>query len=122
MVGCGSTNQTVERSAVTGAASAAGIGLAEIVAPNSNIAKVAGGAGGALLSTLALGEDKTVYDRGYQEGKEQGESDSAKRHYWMQQDGQSSHVGKQVYYTFPAPPAKDGTKEVPHKITVPVVE
>ena len=87
---------------------------------------VAGAAGGALLTTLALGKDKKVEQAGYQAGYQQSQSDSIKREYWLRQDRERAGDGSGSlgYYSLPAPDDDplSGVKRVPHQIVVPGVE
>jgi len=124
LVGCTTTeSSTTQRAVATGAGAAAGYGIAKAAAPNNTAAQAGAAAGGALVTGMLLGEDKAARAEGFKDGYEQGQSDAIKRHYWMEQDWNSRQTGKKVYYTMPGPTQdEDGTRLVPHKVTVPVTE
>lgn len=65
---------------------------------------------------------KSQYARGY----DRGSSDATKRHYWITQNAQRAEENKSNqtpplrYYAVPAPEARDGSKQVPSEVYIPV--
>jgi len=129
--GAGCASSTVKRAGIVTAATAAG-GLAGYHLGDEKPAAVAmGAAGGALLTSLVMGEDDETLQKGFDGGYVQGQSDAIKRHYWMRQDlerrkkpaNKSQEEGTPVVYVMPGPEITvDGKKIAPHKVAVRDVE
>jgi hypothetical protein len=125
VTGCAPTaeNSNLERSGEVAAGAALGAGVGLALKPGSTTAALIGGAVGAGATLLALGPDRKAEQAGYEEGYDQASSDSIKRHYWLQQGLQRfiNNGGQTTYYTFQGPQQDaDGTKYVPHPVTVPI--
>jgi hypothetical protein len=128
LTGCSSTAQ---RSAIIGGSSAAGAAGGYLLERNgSTKAKVLGAAGGALvggaLSTLALGDDKNVYQRGVDDGYIQASSDDAKKLYFAKQALEkkaTAGTGSLRYYSFEDEgTTSDGRKLAPENVAIPIYE
>ncbi len=124
--GCSSTQQ---RGGITALGAAAGGSGAYMLARGKSSGEAAaytaaGAAGGALLTSLALGKDKEAIAEGYQAGYQQAQSDSIKREYWLRQEAERREdgSGRTSYYTLPVQDDTGGVSRVPHTVTVPVVE
>ena len=124
--GCSSTTQRAGLALLGGAAGGA-IGK---VVDGSPLAIAGGAAAGAGLAVMAMGEDKTVKQAGFDQGYTQGQADAIKRQYWLRQalereknPDASTEEGERVYYEVPGPTlTADGKQLEPHKIFVPIVE
>lgn len=126
--GCTSTNK---RSALLGAGTAAGASIGYAVSDDDNkaLGTAAGAVGGALLTSVALGEDPEVYQRGVDEGYMLGSADSAKRLYWAKQDLERQRAaagagsgGVRYYVWEDEGIASDGRKLAPERVAVPIFE
>lgn len=116
---------TLKRSATTTAGAAFGGMAGYLLSDKDPLMTGVGALAGAAVTSLAQGEDKETLQKGFVKGYEKASSDSIKRHYWMLQDLQmkDSLAGDISYYTVPAQLQKpDGTKLVPHSVTIPIVE
>ncbi len=126
--GCSSTQQRAGTIAAGGAA--AGGTAAALTHGKKNSGAISAGAAvaGAGATALLLGPDEEVYQGGYRDGYEMGQSEAIKRQYWMQQGmqrwGASNQTGVVTnYYTVPGPQTRaDGQTLVPHEVTISVVE
>jgi hypothetical protein len=93
--------------------------------------------GGALLTSLALGEDTELAQRKLDEGYMLGSADAAKRLYWAKQDierqkaelaasnayGGTAGGGSVRYYVWEDEGlASDGRKLAPERVAVPIYE
>ena len=127
VTGCAPTaqNSNLERAGLVTAGAAVGAGVGLALKPHSTTAALIGGAVGAGATLLALGPDKKAEQAGYDEGYDQASSDAIKRHYWLQQGLERfmNNGGTTSYYTFQGPEQEnDGTKYVPHPVTVPIIQ
>jgi hypothetical protein len=130
VVGAGCTS-TSKRTAILGGGTAAGAGIGYALADDDNKAAgtAIGAVGGALATSLALGEDREVYQRGLDEGYMLGSADSAKRLYWAKQDleRQRANIGAgngavRYYVWEDEGMASDGRKLAPERVAVPIYE
>lgn len=124
--GCTSTSK---RTALLGAGTAAGAGIGYAVSDDKAVGTAAGAVGGALLTSIALGEDPEVFQRGLDEGYMLGSADSVKRLYWAKQDLERQRAaigfgaGAVRYYVWEDEGmASDGRKLAPERVAVPVFE
>lgn len=120
---------TLQRGLVTTAGTAIGAGGGYLLGKDKSSEEAAlytavGGAGGALLTSLAQGKDQKAVAEGYQAGYQQAQSDSIKRQYWLRQSAEKTgdNSGRLSYYTLPVQNDLGDVKRVPHTVTVPVVE
>lgn len=126
--GCSST---AKRTAIMTGGTAAGAGIGYAVADDDHKAAgtAIGAVGGALATSIALGEDREVYQRGLDEGYMLGSADSVKRLYWAKQDleRQRASVGSgngtvRYYVWEDEGMASDGRKLAPERVAVPIYE
>jgi hypothetical protein len=127
--GCSSqsVSSTVRRTGAL-ALGAAGGGLAgHMMNPNNPTAGVLGAVAGTAVTGLALGEDESVRQQGFDAGYVHGQSDAIKRQYFLrralEEKPSNSTGGETVYYVMPGPETTvDGRKLEPHQVAVRVVE
>ncbi len=129
--GCASTNprQNAQRvgggMALAGAAGGALVGNA--IKKGSPTAIAAGTVAGLGAGALAGAAYSNGVNGAYDEGYVQGQSDNIKRTWWILQNArvgnQQEGQGRRVFYTVPAATeTEDGRKQVPHTVTVPIIE
>ncbi|MFA5265281.1 MAG: hypothetical protein WC378_15770 [Opitutaceae bacterium] len=128
LTGCSTAPSTARRAgAVALGASVAGLAAHEVSGGNA-AATGLGAAGGALLTHLALGQDRSVMQAGFDQGYLQGQSDAIKRQYFLRQEMERKPLtapreGETVIYSIPLPAtAEDGSKRAPASVAVRVVE
>jgi hypothetical protein len=83
--GCTVAPSTAKRSALLGLGAAAGGLAAYEISDGKPLPSALGAVGGAVLGNLALGDDKELKQRGFEEGYMQGQSDAIKRQYFLRQ-------------------------------------
>jgi hypothetical protein len=117
----------------TAGGSAAGAATGAFVgskASNNPVAPVIGAAGGAAIggigTILAINSVKSGQRKQFQQGYDQGASDSVKRQYWILQNLRKSKQEpsyRQTYYRFTiAPDPNAPVKTVPREIAIPIYE
>jgi hypothetical protein len=112
------------------AAGAAAGGLIGSKASNNPVAPVIGAAGGAAIggfgTILAINSVKAGQRKQFQQGYDQGASDTVKRQYWILQNlrkGKQEPAYRQTYYRFSIPPDPNApVKTVPRDIAIPIYE
>jgi hypothetical protein len=112
------------------AAGAAAGGLIGSGASNNPVAPVIGAAGGAAIggigTILAINSVKGGQRKQFQQGYDQGASDSVKRRYWILQNlrkGKQEPSYRLTYYRFTIPPDPNApVKTVPQDIAIPIYE
>jgi hypothetical protein len=112
------------------AAGAAAGGLIGSKASNNPVAPVIGAAGGAAIegigTILAINSVKTGQRKQFQQGYDQGASDTVKRQYWILQNlrkGKPQPSYRLTYYRFTIPPDPNApVKTVPQDIAIPIYE
>jgi hypothetical protein len=127
LAGC--TTDDLRQAAIIGGGAAGGAAIGNSLGQgkkNQALYAAGGGAAGAAVGAIVAGPNKDYGNRRFQEGYDQAQSDDVKSLYWMKQDlerGSQYQGGRQVYYALPSQdPAPDGTRTVPHKVVVPIVE
>ena len=117
----------------TAGGSAAGAAAGAFVgskASNNPVAPVIGAAGGAAIggigTILAINSVKAGHRKQFQQGYDQGASDSVKRQYWILQNlqkGKQQPAYRMTYYRFTIPPDPTApVKTVPRDIAIPIYE
>ncbi len=126
--GCGIAPSTARRAGTVAlGASAAGLAAHELSGGDAAITGF-GAVGGALFTNLALSQDRTVMQAGFDQGYLQGQSDAIKRQYFLRQALERKPLsevreGERVTYLIPLPATTDdGSKLAPVKKAVRVVE
>ena len=112
------------------AAGAAAGGLIGSKASNNPAAPIIGAAGGAAIggigTILAINSVKAGQRKQFQQGYDQGASDTVKRQYWILQNlrkGKQEPTYRQTYYRFTIPPDPNApVKTVPRDIAIPIYE
>jgi hypothetical protein len=125
----GCTTDDLRQAAIIGGGGAGGAAIGNALGhdkKNQALYAAGGGAAGAAVGAIVAGPNKSYGERRYQEGYDQAQSNDVKSLYWMKVDlerGNQYQGGRQVYYGLPSQDvAPDGTKYVPHKVVVPIVE
>lgn len=127
-VGCQRVSSTARRGTVVGLGAGAAGAASYYAFDKKPEAALAGAAGGALLTHMALGEDPELLQRGFDQGYLQGQSDAIKRQYFLRLAEEARPFGNQadgrpVSYFLPGPElGPDGTKKEPHLLELRVVE
>lgn len=127
--GCSVSSSTARRAGLIGLGGAGG-GMAGYAIGNKDpVTSAAGAVAGAALTHLALGEDPSVRQLGFDEGYVHGQSDAIKRQYFLRHVREAEPPtppdggGETVYYLMPGPEVtSDGRKLEPHQVAVRVVE
>ena len=99
-------------------------------ASNNPAAPVIGAAGGAAIggigTILAINSVKAGQRKQFQQGYDQGASDTVKRQYWILQNlrkGKQEPAYRLTYYRFTIPPDPNApVKTVPRDIAIPIYE
>jgi hypothetical protein len=127
LAGCSADD--LRQTAIIGGGGAGGAAIGDAIGhgkKNEGLYAAGGGAVGAGIGAIVAGPNKEYGNRRYQEGYDQASTNDVKSLYWMKQDlekGSQYQGGRQVYYALPSQdPSPDGTKTVPHKVVVPIVE
>ncbi len=97
---------------------------------NNPVAPVIGAASGAAIggigTILAINSAKAGQRKQFQQGYDQGASDTVKRQYWVLQNLQKEKEDpayRLTYYRFTIPPDPDASiRTVPHHVTIPIYE
>ena len=113
----------------TAGGSAAG-GLVGQNVSGSPAAPIIGAASGAAIggigTILAINSAKAGQRKQFQQGYDQGASDTVKRQYWILQNLQKEKqepAYRLTYYRFTIPPDPDASiRTVPHHVTIPIYE
>ena len=117
----------------TAGGSAAGAAAGAFVgskASSNPVAPVIGAAGGAAVggigTILAINSVKAGQKKQFQQGYDQGTSDTVKRQYWILQNlqkGKKEPAYRLTYYRFTIPPDPNApVKTVPRDIAIPIYE
>jgi phage tail tape-measure protein len=113
----------------TAGGSAAGAAAGAFVgskASNNPVAPVIGAAVGGIGTILAINSVKAGQKKQFQQGYDQGASDTVKRQYWILQNvhkGKSEPAYRLTYYRFTIPPDPNApVKTVPQDIAIPLYE
>jgi hypothetical protein len=117
----------------TAGGSAAGAAAGGLVGQNvsgSPAAPIIGAASGAAIggigTILAINSAKAGQRKQFQQGYDQGASDTVKRQYWILQNLQKEKqepAYRLTYYRFTIPPDPDASiRTVPHHVTIPIYE
>ncbi|MGB7791656.1 MAG: hypothetical protein WBL39_10615, partial [Terrimicrobiaceae bacterium] len=112
------------------AAGAAAGAFAGSKASSNPVAPVIGAAGGAAVggigTILAINSVKAGQKKQFQQGYDQGTSDTVKRQYWILQHlqkGKKEPAYRLTYYLFTIPPDPNApVKTVPRDIAIPIYE
>ncbi len=105
-------------------------GLVGSKASNNPTAPIIGAASGAAIgglgTLLAINSAKSGQRKQFQQGYDQGASDTVKRQYWVLQNlqnGKPEPAYRLTYYRFTVPPDPSApVKTVPRDIAIPIYE
>jgi phage tail tape-measure protein len=113
----------------TAGGSAAGAAAGAFVgskASNNPAAPVIGAASGGIGTILAINSVKAGQRKQFQQGYDQGASDTVKRQYWILQNlqkGKQEPAYRLTYYRFTIPPDSNASvKTVPREVAIPIYE
>jgi hypothetical protein len=113
----------------TAGGSAAGAAAGAFVgskASNNPTAPIIGAAIGGIGTILAINSVKAGQRKQFQQGYDQGASDTVKRQYWILQNlqkGKQQPSYRLTYYRFTIPPDPNASvKTVPRNIAIPIYE
>ncbi|PTX91330.1 hypothetical protein DB354_15650 [Opitutus sp. ER46] len=127
--GCTNVSSTARRTGVVAVGSAAGAAAGYLVSDGGAGPTAVGAVAGGAITQLALGEDASVRQDGFDQGYVQGQSDAIKRQYFLRlalerkPADDAKAAGEPVYYLVPGPEVTaDGRKLAPHQVAIRVVE
>ena len=126
---CAMVGSTARRAGVVAVGSGVGAAGGYLLGDHSAGTTAAGAIAGGALTSLALGQDESVRQDGFDQGYVQGQSDAIKRQYFYRRSceaeplARDANGGEPVYYLMPGPEVTvDGRRLEPHQVAVRVVE